>query len=75
MNDDSVEELYNEVFNRVAPLVMENDPLAVAGILLAQALRMYRTVLNADQFDLLMDSIIATKDEIRPFENDERTLQ
>jgi hypothetical protein len=41
--------------------------------MLAQALRMYKTQLPIDDFDLLVDEIMATiKDDIKPF--DEPTL-
>jgi hypothetical protein len=41
----------------------------VSGVMLAQALRLYKTSLPIDDFDLLLDEIMATiKDEVKPFD-------
>ena len=68
INTSDVNEVYNEVFRLMTRLCRDNDPLAVSGVMLAQALRLYKTSLPIDDFDLLLDEIMATiKDEIKPF--------
>ena len=64
-----VNEVYSEVFRLMMRLCRDYDPLAVSGVMLAQALRLYKTSLPIDDFDLLLDEIMATvKDEIIPFD-------
>ena len=61
--------IYNEVFRLMTRLCRDHEPLAVCGVMLAQALRMYKTRLPIDDFDLLVDEIMATiKDDIKPFD-------
>jgi hypothetical protein len=61
--------IYNQVFKTMTELCKHHDPLAVSGVLLAQALRLYRTALPMDDFDLLIDEIMETvKEDIRPFD-------
>ena len=68
ISTSDVNEVYSEVFRLMMRLCRDYDPLAVSGVMLAQALRLYKTSLPIDDFDLLLDEIMATiKDEIKPF--------
>ena len=65
----NINEVYSEVFRVMTRLCRDHEPLAVCGVMLAQALRMYKTELPIDDFDLLVDEIMATiKDDIKPFD-------
>ena len=69
INTSDVNEVYNEVFRLMIRLCRDYDPLAVSGVMLAQALRLYKTSLPIDDFDLLLDEIMATiKNDIKPFD-------
>ena len=69
INTSDVNEVYNEVFRLMTRLCRDYDPLAVSGVMLAQALRLYKTTLPIDDFDLLLDEIMATiKNDIKPFD-------
>jgi hypothetical protein len=46
INTSDVNEVYNEVFRLMTRLCRDNDPLAVSGVMLAQALRLYKTSTN-----------------------------
>ncbi len=68
ISTSDVNEVYSEVFRLMMRLCRDYDPLAVSGVMLAQALRLYKTSLPIDDFDLLLDEIMATiKDEVKPF--------
>ena len=70
INTSDVNEVYNEVFRLMTRLCKDHDPLAVSGVMLAQALRLYKTTLPIDDFDLLLDEIMATiKNDIKPFDS------
>ena len=69
ISTSDVNEVYSEVFRLMMRLCRDYDPLAVSGVMLVQALRLYKTSLPIDDFDLLLDEIMATvKDEIKPFD-------
>ena len=69
INTSDVNEVYNEVFRLMTRLCRDYEPLAVSGVMLAQALRMYKTQLPIEDFDLLIDEIMATiKEDIKPFD-------
>ena len=69
INTSDVNAVYSEVFRLMTRLCRDHDPLAVSGVMLAQALRLYKTSLPIDDFDLLLDEIMATiKNDIKPFD-------
>ena len=69
INAGEINTVYNEVFRLMTRLCIDHDPLAVSGVMLAQALRLYKTSLPIDDFDLLLDEIMATiKEDIKPFD-------
>ena len=69
INTNDVNVVYNEVFRLMTRLCRDYDSLAVSGVMLAQALRLYKTSLPIDDFDLLLDEIMATiKNDIKPFD-------
>jgi len=50
-------------------LCRDYEPLAVSGVMLAQALRLYKTTLPMGDFDLLIEEVMATvKDDVKPFD-------
>ena len=66
----NINEVYSEVFRLMTRLCRDHEPLAVCGVMLAQALRMYKTQLPINDFDLLVDEIMGTiKDDIKPFDS------
>ena len=69
ISTSDVNKVYNEVFRLMTRLCRDHDPLAVSGVMLAQALRLYKTSLPIDDFDLLLNEIMATiKEDIKPFD-------
>ena len=69
VNQRDVDAVYNEVFRLMTRLCREYEPLAVSGVMLAQALRLYKTTLPTGDFDLLIEEVMATiKDDVRPFD-------
>ena len=69
INPNEADVIYSKVFKTMTELCKHHDPLAVSGVLLAQALRLYKTALPVGDFDLLIDEIMETvKDDIKPFD-------
>jgi len=69
INTNDVNIIYNEVFRLMTRLCIDYEPLAVSGVMLAQALRLYKTTLPMEDFNLLIEEVMATvKDDIKPFD-------
>ena len=70
MNDETMQELYNKIFTMNTKLSNEYDAMAVAAIFVAQAMRMYRTMLNDDEFNRMVETISQSANETKPFTMD-----
>ena len=70
-DEDNINKVYEEIFNKSHKLSEKNDPGIVAGSLLAIGCRIYRTILSAEEYKELMDRILTT--DVKPF--DVPTLQ
>ena len=69
ISQSDVDKVYNEVFRSMTRLCRNYEPLAVSGVMLAQALRLYKTTLPMKDFDLLIEEVMATvKDDVKPFD-------
>ena len=60
--------LYNKNWKVVEKLCESNDPLIVAGVIMAQALKLYKTALSDDDFERMMQTILDSRTEIRPLQ-------
>ena len=74
MIDDEEEkllELYDKLFDINIKLSEEYTPMVVAGVLLAQAMRLYRTLLEDEEFTSMVEVIGETSLNVRPYELDD----
>ena len=60
--------LYDKNWESIETLCESNDPLIVAGVILAQALKIYKTALSNDDFERMMQTILDSRTEIRPLQ-------
>ena len=67
IDDDTMQELYNKIFTMNAKLSNEYSAMIVASIFVAQAMRMYRTMLNDDEFKRMVETISQSANETKPF--------
>jgi hypothetical protein len=62
----TTEELYEKyMIHTNALLNAENNPLEVAAVMLAQALSIYKTVLVEEDFEDLLQHVVAGKDKVQ----------
>lgn len=61
VNMDNLEKLYK----KIADMTANEEPLMVAGIMMAQALSIYKTILNEEEFNRLTDHILNSTDDIK----------
>ena len=64
--DKKLNDLYQKMYRDLNKLCEKNDPLMVAGIMMAQAIKIYKTALPAEDFERMMDTISDSKDIVKP---------
>ena len=62
MSDEKLKEFYDKAF----ALSVQVEPSMAAGVYIAQALRIYKTVLTNEEFNRMVDTISDDRDKIRP---------
>ena len=64
-----LEIIYGELFDKMVELVLRtNEPQIVASTMMAQAMRLYKTVFKHEsEFKEAMDAVMRQSDTIKPF--------
>jgi hypothetical protein len=67
--DLELEYIYNELFDKMVELVLRYDePQMVASTMMAQAMRLYKTVFKyPGEFEEVMNTVMKQSEEIEPF--------
>jgi hypothetical protein len=65
---DNLQELYNNYLEFTDHMVGVHGPMEVAAIMMAQALSIYRTGLNDEEYNQMVDSISANRNRVHTFE-------
>jgi|TARA_B110000908_G_scaffold168595_1_gene223835 hypothetical protein len=67
----TVEEIYREFEKLTADLCADgaNDPLSCAGIMMAQAMTIYKTALNENEFNIMTETILKSRSDVIEFES------
>jgi hypothetical protein len=67
--DLELEFIYNELFDKMVELVLRyNEPQMVASTMMAQSLRLYRTVFKTKgEFSEVVETVLGQADKIEPF--------
>ena len=68
IDEKELNELYNKSFATNVQLSEEYSVLAVAAVLLGQAMRLYKTALNNNEFDEMVELISDTSKDFRPYD-------
>lgn len=63
-SDKKLQDFYNQAF----ALATTEEPSLVAGVYVAQAMRLYKTVLTDEEFNRMVDTISDNRENIKPFE-------
>jgi hypothetical protein len=75
VDDRKLNQAYDIIFKQVEKLTKEGvEPIVIAGTLMAQSMRLYRTVLSDDDFEKLMDTVFGKLDEIEPYDADDQNV-
>ena len=67
--DLELEFIYNELFDKMVELVLRyNEPQMVASTMMAQSLRLYRTVFKTKgEYNEVIETVLGKADKIEPF--------
>tara|TARA_B100000029_G_C17378711_1_gene888859 strand:- start:454 stop:723 length:270 start_codon:yes stop_codon:yes gene_type:complete len=65
-----IEIVYNKVYNTMFELMKQEGykPLVIAAVMMAQSMRLYRTCLEDNDFNSLVEEVIKTSSEIKPYD-------
>jgi len=66
--DARLESCHDSLYERALELCMEHDSQIVASTMLAQALRLYKTILTEEDFEAMIRTVADTADRIEPFQ-------
>lgn len=68
MDDKTTVELYDKYMKFTEKMSEDYDALAIAGIMTAQALSIYRTVMSEDEYNQMVDNISDSRDLVHTFQ-------
>jgi hypothetical protein len=69
MSDEEINLLYYQIEKNTADLLGCNyNPMAIAGVMMAQALSMYKTCLTEEEYHKMVDFISSNRENVKLFE-------
>ena len=72
--EKELQDIYNKIFEQSVKHMKKYETQMVAGTLMAIAIRLYKTSLSNDGFSQMLQTIVESEDEIRPYADDKDTL-
>lgn len=68
MNEENVTDVYSVVGRVTATLLEDHDPLALAAVLMVMGMRIYKTVLDPDEYRQIVDDVVSKRDKVIPID-------
>ena len=72
--EKELQEIYDKIFEQSVKHMKKYEPQMVAGTLMAIAIRLYRTSLSDDGFSQMLQTILDSEDDVKPYGDDKDTL-
>ena len=73
--EKELQDIYNKIFKQAVRHMNTYEPQMVAGTLMAIAIRLYRTSLSDDGFSQMLQTVLDSEKDIKPyFDDDGETL-
>ena len=69
--DKELQDIYNKIFEESVKHMKKYETQMVAGTLMAIAIRLYKTSLSDDGFSQMLQTVLDSEDEIRPYDDKE----
>ena len=67
--DKKLNDCYQELFEKVVELQAKYPNQMIAGNMMAQALRLYKSTLDDKGFEAMVDTISESRNKIEPYDN------
>jgi hypothetical protein len=68
MEERDINEAYDIVGRVTHTLCEDYDPLAVAAVLMVMGMRIYKTVLDPNEYQQIIQDVVARQDKVFPLE-------
>jgi hypothetical protein len=68
MKDEKLQELYNKQLMFADEMAVEYGVLEIAAIMMTQALSLYRSSLDEEDYNSMVDNISASRNKVHKFE-------
>ena len=65
---EQITDVYDVVGRVTATLLEEHDPLALAAVLMVMGMRIYKTVLDPEEYSQIVDDVVSRKDRVTPID-------
>ena len=72
--EKELQDIYNKIFAQTVRHMKKHEPQLVAGTLMANAIRLYRTSLSDDGLSQMLQTILDSEDDVKPYGDDKDTL-
>ena len=71
--EKELQDIYDKIFAESVKHMKKYEPQMVAGTLMAIAIRLYKTTLSDDGFHSMLQTVLDSEKEIKPY-NDKETI-
>jgi hypothetical protein len=65
MEDNELEVLYQKFWEFVSKQMYDYDPMAIAGVMSAQAMTIYKTTMSEENFERIAESIYESRTQVK----------
>ena len=65
ISDSELNEIYIKYWDLTSNLIPTYSPAALAGVMVAQALTLYKTMMSEEEFDAMVDSISSSRNKVQ----------
>jgi hypothetical protein len=72
--EKQLQDLYNKIFDQSVKHIKKHEPQMVASTMMAIAIRLYKTTLTEDGFSQMLQTVLDSEEEIRPYGDDKETI-
>ena len=72
--EKELQEIYDKIFKESVDHMKTYEPQMVAGTLMAIAIRLYKTELSDDGFSEMLQTILDSEKDIKPYFDDKETI-
>ena len=72
--EKELQDIYNKIFKQSVNHMKKHEPQMVASTLMAIAIRLYRTSLSDDGFHQMLQTVLDSEDDVKPYFENKETI-